>query len=71
MSDQNDRKIELVRTVESLVSDLKNKADPNERAKAASALGKIQDERAVEPLISALKGDNPSVRSARHLLWVK
>jgi len=44
-----------------LISALKDK-NSNVREKAASALGKIGDERAVEPLIQALKDEDSDVR---------
>lgn len=47
--------------VDTLIQKLKNK-DEDVRWRAAYALGKIKDARAVEPLIAALKDENRNVR---------
>lgn len=52
--------------VDGLIEALKYKDDHNVRLAAASALGRIKDSRAVEPLISALE-DHPSVREVAAL----
>jgi HEAT repeat protein len=44
-----------------LISALKDRDSPA-RGDAAWALGKIRDPRAVEPLIAALKDENPSIQ---------
>lgn len=52
--------------IEGLIKALEYQEDQNVRLAAASALGRIKDSRAVEPLISALE-DHPRVREVAAL----
>ena len=58
----NVEKLEEKRDVEGLIKALQYKEDKNVRWKAAEALRKRGDDRAVEPLILALKDDDGHVR---------
>ncbi len=53
----NIEKLKAKRDVEGLISALNYRRDHDVRIEAAIALGEIRDERAVEPLIEALKAD--------------
>ncbi len=60
---QKDRTIiEARKDFESLIKTLKYDSDPESRAKAAEALGKMGNKRAVEPLIQALQDKESYVR---------
>jgi HEAT repeat protein len=58
----NVEKMEKNKDVEGLMKALKHK-DTNVRERAAEALGKLGDARAVEPLIQALKKDEDRARA--------
>jgi HEAT repeat protein len=56
-----DKENETARELDQLIDQLKHN-NSRSRARAASALGKLGDERAVEPLFAALKDNAAGVR---------